>query len=349
MIILATSCKGRKERVPDGTINYTISDFKTNRELLGEEQQTDSLFHPAAIKVIPDENLLIVLEMEGPFFGKVYTLDSLKFIRSFIEKGKGPNSQLSTSSIQYGTEEKVLYVGDIYKKKLFCYSIDSLLSSQGSAHPSEVIDFKNKEITKPITLRGNKIVDLYASYQEDSIGSLAFYDFDGKFSAKSGIYPFYEDTFKPFELLNVFISGLNTSENRDKIILNYYFTDYLDVYSSDGQLEKRIHGPDNFEPQFNSVKLGKFSANVPDKNNGRRAYAGKAIMRDKLFALYSGKLVKDSDYHAETILLYDNTLSPSTIYRLDKSIFDFDIDWSTNTIYGLSHIGENNVIKFNLN
>ena len=331
------------------TTVFTFSDFKDNKELIGEELHVDNLLYPGYLEVIPEENLLIALEMEGAFFGKVYTLDSLHFITQFIEKGKGPDAQLSTSSIQYVKEERVLYVGDVLKRQLYAYAVDSILSGLHPIRPIKVVDFHNEPIMKPIVLKGQRYVDLYSSFNTDSIASMGFYDLDGTLKEIAGTYPNDVSDFNPPEWLNVFMSGLNTSADGDKILLNYYFTDYLDMYGADGKLEKRVHGPDGFEPIFKRIKVGERFGNVQDKEKAKRGYAGVAHMSDSVLVLYNGGSVKEGDYHVEKMLSFDENLVPSIIYQLDKPIFYFDVDWSTNTIYGLTHKGENNIVRFNLN
>lgn len=345
-IFFIVSC-GEKDYSSKNEINFEKNDFKNLKTLEGKKIEIEKLFKPVYIQIIPKQNLLIAIEMDGDFFGKVFSLDSLNYIKSFIEKGKGPDAQLSTSTIQYSEEKNLLYVADIYKRQLFAYNVDSLNNNKSTSKPSEIIDFNNLEIMKPIVVGSEKIVDLYPSYLKDSVSSLGFYDPQGNFLFSSGSYPLKSKEYEPFELLSVFVSGITLSNDEDKVLLNYYFTDYIDVFDKDGNLEKRIKGPDNFEAEFQGRTVGEGRSVVPTKK-ARRGYASNAKMNDSTLVLYNGNLVKDSDYHADKLFLFDKAFQPQTLFTLSQPIFTFDIDWATGTLYGLSHKDEKNLIKYKL-
>lgn len=345
-ILTFTSCKDKSYHTKD-EVRFSEIDFKNKKVLDGERLDLEMLYKPVYIQLIPNYNLLIAIEVDGDFFGKVYSLDSLQYIKSFIEKGKGPDAQLSTSTIQYSEEENLLYVADIYKRQLFAYEVDSLNDINTQSKPSKVIDFHSLEIMKPLVVTSDKIIDLYPSYHKDSISSLGFYNSNGDLKFHSGEYPLKSRDYEPFELLSVFISGLSVSKNKDKILLNYYYTDYLDVFDIDGNLEKRIKGPGNFEAEFEGRSIGEGRSVFPGKK-AHRAYSSNAKMNDSTLVLYNGNSVKNSDYHADKLFLLDEEFLPKTIYTLNQPIFTFDIDWSKGFLYGLSHQDEKTLIKYKL-
>lgn len=349
-LFIVSACTDRDGEGTFEKRTFSFSDFNSKKTLNGKDILLDSLLYPASIEVIPERNLLIAVEMDAPFFGKVFTLDSMRYLTKFAEKGKSPNALLSVFGLQYVAHEEILYLSDIYGKKLFGYHIDSILSLVGSdIKPIKTVDFSDAEIMRPVPVGDEMYVDLYSNVESDSVAPLAFYNAEGQFVRKGGDYPSSTDKYNPIELFNVFMSGLNTSADGRKILVNYSFTDCLDIYDAEGQLEIRAQGPDVFEPVFRALEIGGVVNSLPDKDVARRGYLGSMRMKDDhVLALYSGKPVKDSDHHVETLLSFSDQLIPSTIYRLDKPIFYFDVDWSARKIYGLTHDLENNIVVFDL-
>ena len=262
-----------------------------------------------------------------------------KYIRSFIKKGKEDGEQLSTSNIQYYNKGEIIYVSDIYKRQLFSYSVDSLRCAQCSATPIDIIDFDSREIFKPVVLVDEKIVDLHSNYGADSIKSLSLFDLKGNSINEFGDYPIYSNVAGNYEadqLINTYMSGLNTSEDYSKIMLNYLYADFIDIYDDKANLIKRLEGPGDIIPRFRTVNIRGGKAAIPRRSTGR-SYTGNMLMNEFLLVLYNGSIVDENDYHASKLFRFDSSFLPHTIYHLDYPIFTFDIDWTSKTIYGLAH------------
>lgn len=340
VVLLVISCTK-----PQPYKNYfTIEDFPYKKALKGVSSYLDNLNGAAHIKIIPEYNLLIATEMKGDYLGKVFTLDSLKFIKSFIKNGNDASEQLSVVSLQYDKERRLLYAGDVYKHQLFFYALDSLNNSTSSSKPINTIDFSGIQIFNAFAIDSNKFINQLFN---NHTGSFGLYNSNGELLDTISSYPPHSKDYQPNELFSVFKNGINISDDKNSVIVSYHFTDYIDIYDTKGNLQQRIQGPDIIEPRFIPRKIGGGMAMIPHKNS-HRTYVSNAHMKHKILALYSGGVVQNTDYHANRLFQFDDELQPQILYQLEQPIFTFDIDWDTGTLYGLTHQGADNLVKYQI-
>ena len=76
-------------------------DFKLNKNLKGSPYKLANINFPTGICVIPEKNLLLVTDLHSNELIKVYELNSLKYIKSFMQKGVGPNQQVTSFTLQF--------------------------------------------------------------------------------------------------------------------------------------------------------------------------------------------------------------------------------------------------------
>jgi hypothetical protein len=348
IIILTASCK-EQDKLTKTHIVYAEKDFPTSKPLAGNAKVLEKSVMPANILVIPEHNLLVILEMKGDYLAKAYTLDSLRFLKYFVKKGEGPKEQLTALTLQYKAREKLVYISDLRKKRIFAYSVESLKDTSAVSVPVSSISVYTNYLRRPLILDNDRIVELRTSFNIDSIGVLNFYNQKGEFLFYKGTYPAiaHPDRYTPYEWHEVFMGCLSQSADGSKIILNYYTCDVLDLYDTTGNLLTRIQGPDNFDPDLYRQSLAGGTAMTFGKN-GKLGYTGQAKMKDELLVLYDGNSAKRKDYHVDRLLHFDKELKPSTIFKLDSPIFAFDIDWNTRTLYGLTHKVEGSIVTFKL-
>lgn len=342
------------QNIRQGSINdtnqttFSLIDF-SEANLLGEKFILKNVSRPVFLKVVPDKNLLIILEKDGENLGRVFTLDSLQYIKSFIDVGSEPEKQLIAFGIQYVKEEKRILISDPIKRQLFAYDVDSLeVPEIEKVLPSQIISFNNHEIIRPQMLVTDGMVDLHPGSTVDSIGVLQFFHQTGMFDRSFGEYPPHRTKYAPYELFSVFMSGINLSNNRDYVALNYYYSDYLDIYHYNGEIVHRLQGPGNNTPIFKRVNIRGGRAVLPDRK-ALRSYLGDAHMDEKLLVLYSGSSANESASHANRLFQFSRDFKPEISYLLETAILVFDIDWSKKTIYGLSDKhGDYRLIKYQL-
>jgi hypothetical protein len=342
------SCTSIDKKAVGDHVTFGMKDFKTTTDLKGEVLRVDSLVVPSRICVIPEYNLLIVADKGTNFLAKAYTLDSLKLIKYFVKKGEGPNEQLSIFHLQYDPLAKCLNVSDFYKRRIFNYAIDSIISSSITTLPINNINFREMTLNKPVFISANKILDLRDNSQGDSIGVFNFYNDSGAITGITGKYPPIEKQYEKHQLWDVFAAGLNKSTDGSTIIVNYFNTDYLELYDTTGRLVKRVQGPDISYPDYRSQSVAGGGVITQPSKKQRNAYCGLAKMQNNILVLYNGNPVGEGDDYSTMLFQFSNHLTPETFYKLDIPVFLFDVDWTSRTVYGLTREKEGAIIKYKL-
>jgi hypothetical protein len=352
-IIVCCSVSCRNKDIPSDRMVFTKNDFLTKQELKGISMHVPDLKKPLRIRVIPAYNLLVTLRMEeGEFMAQAFTLDSCKYIRSFIKRGPGGGEQLNVRSIQYTIGDKVLYVADVMKKIIYAYSIDSILKAI-SVKPVDSIPIKGQGVGRPLIIDQKKVVDFRWNWSNTppldnyrNVGIFNFFDRSGNLLSYNGKYPSTSSKIKVSQLNSAFLGGMNLSEDQTRLIYAYYSTDIIDISTSNGDLIKRIQGPDNFDPSVKTVAVGEGEA-VISKDGARFGYTGIPRMnKDVLFVLYNGSPQDQNEYHTARLYQFDSSLIPKVSYTLSEPVFDFDVDWENRKIYGLTHLKNEQLIIY---
>ncbi|HEY4287781.1 MAG TPA: BF3164 family lipoprotein [Puia sp.] len=315
--------------------------------------QVPDLKMPSRIRVIPAYNLLLTLRMEeGEFMAQAFTLDSCKYIRSFIKRGPGGGQQLNVYAIQYTNGDKVVYVTDVIKKIIYGYSIDSILKAI-SVKPVDSIPIKNQWPGRPLIIDQKKVVNFRENSSSTppiddyrSVGVYNFFDRSGNLLSYNGKYPSTPKKIDINQLNDAFHGGMNLSEDQTRLIYAYYNTDIIDLSNKNGDLIKRIQGPDNFDPSF-KWKTVPGGEKFVSTEGSRFGYSGTPRMnKNVLFVLYNGSIQDSNVYHTARLYQFDSTLVPKVAYTLSEPVSDFDVDWDHRKIYGLTHLKDKQILVF---
>lgn len=231
LLLAFTSCTEKKY---NGVIEtFSRRDFKESRSLIGIKRDLVGIFRPLRIKVIPEANLLIVLEGQAnDYFASVFTLDSIKFKQRLIKNGYGKGEQLSPMALQYMPSEKRLYVFDHLLQSFFYYSIDSLMRGTDGRANGVIMSTKNqlkstiysRMFLNPILLdHHHSVVSVGTNLENDSLHLLDLYDSTFQFRSAKGQYPLLKDTFPSFAYREVFFGSISLPAP-DRIVYSYYNT-----------------------------------------------------------------------------------------------------------------------------
>ncbi|NCI50929.1 hypothetical protein GWC95_13430 [Sediminibacterium roseum] len=335
---------------------FSREDFANNKNLEGVEMDLPGVFRPIRIKVIPKENLILILESQGRgYFASAYTLDSFKMIQPFIKDGVGPGEQLAPMSLQYNAQERRVYVFDHVLQNFFYYSIDSLRNkSRGIAAGmlgEKINKFKpsiyTRQLMNPVVFGHDRnIVSVASNLPREPLHVLDFYDSTYKYKFGKGSYPAYSDSFPHYAYREIFFGNVSISDASDRLIYTYFSTDVIAVYDTSGKLIMAKQGPDLLKPGYEKRNANGGNIFMPGKSS-RSTYLSSALMgANSLLVLYNGKLISKRDEHSNEMFEFSHKLKPLTIYRFDKKIFDFDVDWKTRTVYGLSTENRPHIVTF---
>lgn len=338
LLVFLASCKLDNS---DHIIHFSLHDFASTKELHGKTIQLSEVQKPYNLKVIPNYNILILLDaISSEYWGRVYSLDSMKLLKKLWKYGSGPNEFIVANNLRYNIGETFISVTDPVKKIIYQYSLDSILQSNDVV-PSYNINLKDlkenkNNLHRPLLL-DSCIIDQRNYHPDSNKGLINVYSKTGKELFHFGEVPNTLGNYENKEVNQIFAAGMNTFGNMNFLVLDYFNTDLIDVYDLKGNLLKRMMGPDRNLPEFHKRKLGNEFMSVPSSSSHYGYTSTAKITFDKIFLLYNGSLQKSGNYHAKKLFSFTKDLIPVTNYSLDIPIFDFDIDLKHKKIYGLSH------------
>ena len=162
-----------------------------------------------------------------------------------------------------------------------------------------------------------------------SIGVICVFDSEGKYIDTDGEYPSFGAELSPLETVEAYVCEMACDPVNEYIWLFYKLTDLIEIYTYDGKLVKRMHGPDRFFPAVSERSFGEglqSVASVPGET--RDAYFCPFYSEGKMYVLYSGKVFVSGQsadaYLFDTLLSFRSDGTPDTCYKLPVSGVPFD-------------------------
>nr|WP_294991348.1 BF3164 family lipoprotein [uncultured Sediminibacterium sp.] len=330
---------------------FTLKDFRKVVEIGGKTMTLTGVERPVRLTLIPEKGVLMCFEAAMGSKKKwlhIYTLDSIKLIRSVINNGSEDGEMLGAFQLQYDNRNGgEIYITDIIKQQIMIYKADSLIA--GNEAPIKIIGRpfhgyqaptinQDKLMRSLIIDKSYNIVDTRSSGSNNSRMLLNKYRSDLSVRDSFGFYPKTTENILPYRLGQVLDGCLSISTDNKYIVFSGLTTDYLSVYDTSGQMIASAIGPGELDISYNIEKVSKGERIIP--SSGRNSYAGKAKMnKGSIYILYDGKNSKSSDEHASDLLQFSSQLNPEVRYKLNVPVFDFEIDWRRKLLYGLRKEG----------
>ena len=338
LIVLVACSDKNGSNYQDATI-IEYKDFASIQKLVGKVFLSDKeVLKPMRVYVC-DTILVTMNPMEKKLF-HLFDLNSKRKIGQRISLGQGPNEMIRPSIIKF--DENQIIIFDVASFTLFTY---------------DTADFISKEITLPVERR---TLELQA-YGE--IGMLADCLIGSTYNPKNQFvkfnnagnkvgefvyYPVVTDlSYTDDEKLEAFKFSFVTNM-KDRIAVCYKWTDLIDIYDQNGQLRKRIHGPEHSYARFKEFHNGDAIAATPDKEN-KDSYFFPYNVGDDFFVLFNGKPWNPDAKEMELpdrIFVFGWDGSPQKIYSLNQGIINFAVDKLHKKIYGISSSPEFHIVEF---
>lgn len=330
---------------------FTFTDFRKTTELKGKKIALPEMTFPGKLTIIPEKRLLIFLELNHDSDNKwlhFYSLDSFKLIKSLIKYGSGEGEILGAFQLQFNNRNGgEIYITDVQKQQILVYKVDSLM--KGNERPYKVIgkSFSGRTSFSTNDNRIGRAVVIDDSYNFIDIRQSAlnesrmlFNKYRSDFSLRDsfGIYPQTTEEVSPQLLSQVFMGCLYGSVDSKYLVFSGLATDYITIYDTSGKMIASAIGPGGLNSNYKIEKKEAGEKLTP--STGYYGYGGNArINKGLIYTLYNGKSINTSgpaSYHSSDLFQFTYNLNPITRYKLDIPIYDFEIDWRTNRIYGLN-------------
>lgn len=254
------------------TSSTTVGQTVAFQELSYRSVTLSEVKRPTALKVIPAFNLLIVTDGAAGYNEPVYyayTLDSIKFIKSFITMGEGEHQVLTQSPVEYLSGERFVRMFDINMQRFSEVAIDAIVK------PGATVTVKRymgrDSATKKIQVRGFAYRTPY--YLSDKLGfvdlnhllnasfqfGLNGYDgsktdplllriFSNNGVLKSEVGKLPSEIVREIEKsgISYFAGAMGINDKGDKFIYRCYFANFIALYDLKGNLLAWHYGtPEN--------------------------------------------------------------------------------------------------------
>lgn len=313
-------------------------DFKKTQSLVGSTVQFDDIvLKPTRLQVC--DSLLITMNKREERMFHVFNLNSKKKIGECISVGQGPNEMVSPSFVK--CDGRSMHIFDMMTCTLFEYPMAEFITS---SNPIAVKKTKlSEKIFGDVRFVENGIIGstYYPNYR------FVKFDIAGAKTDTMGAYPSSDASLSEREKLETY-KFVFTTNSVDKIAVCSNWTDLIEIYDNEGNLQKRLHGPEQFVSSFKESRNGNVVMARRVKGQTRDAYFNPVSVGDDFFVLFNGKSEDEEGYSqlSNQIFVFGWDGTPKQVLSLDQGVFTFTVDERNKKIYGISDQPEFHIVEF---
>ena len=334
------SCN-KQEKYENASL-FSFKDFKTTTKLNATTIEfNESIMLP--LMFVKSDSLLIVQNNRTRNMLYVYNVNSRKKVGEFISWGNGPNDLLRIKNMQLNGND--LYITDSQKKTISVYDINDFHHLKTNLFPTQKISVDDYFSHIAYTDNGYVAITLNSDNRR-----LVFLNSKGEKIFTTGEYPYFGKELTPIEKLEGFNSFIAINHKYQRIYLFGMTTDLIEIYDFQGNLIKKMHGPEHFFPRAKEVSLPDGMSKISALEKSTFAFFYPIIIENEIYVSYSGnrqRLELDEESPIiQHILVFDLDCNPLRRYELSKSIVSFTVDSDTKKIYATSNIPDFHMVTF---
>jgi len=333
-VFLLTSCKqgtGYKDAV-----KFSRNDFPETDTLKAIKVKFDSLLNKPLTLHIYD-SLLLTTDFDSRRMLQIYNLKTGHKIGERIDFGQDKGEMLAPIFVE--NDDKTILLYDRRKGILHEYYISEFVKED---NPKAIRSITLEEKVSPIALMGNDLLGYYYC----SPYPLHRFNISGHKTKEMLNFPKFNVNYSDRENKAAFTFSFSTN-GFDKFVLCYNWTDLIEFYDKNGQLIKRMHGPNQFYPSFKERRMNNVSVVIRVSNQNHYAYFFPTHVGNKVYVLYDGDLVcPQADQLSHEIFVFDWNGNPIKRYILNEGIITFSVDQMHKKIYGISDTPQYHIVEF---
>jgi hypothetical protein len=336
LVIFLMFCDSKLE-LQSVDFKFSYDSFSIQKSLEGKKLDLGTIYSP--VDIFFDDSLLFVSSIGQNFNVSVFdTHDDYSKLAHIFKNGAGPSETYSVAKMDFLKDGSV-WVHDIMATSMKRFNFSSIMDSVF------VEELESAFFMNPI---------LSAVYVNDSIfytttqgvfphSRFYVYSKDGDEMRSHGSYPNFGLEIPPTVEVDVFWAKSMVHPSREKFILAYEYLDLVELFSRDGNLIKRIHGPLQFLPSFDIGERGgtPYMKRVYEKT--QHAYKSLAVNEEEIFLLFANGRTnkpgdKEASIHYNHVVVLNWNGDPIRFYELDHAVASITVDWNNKILYGLDRI-----------
>lgn len=340
LIILLISCI-KEEKI-------VFSKFPREIKLVHKEITTPNvLFMVGEMELL--DSALIILNLKDDKFFQIFTFPDLKYLGGYIEKGRGPNEEVSIDP----------YIRKIHGNKLLYKTLVSIKINQ--INRDELITIKTIHIPGELININHPFIidDILYGYNVSRITNKEFIGYDPSNNSIFDFGPSYpnaERKVPPKFRNSIFAKAIIVKPDQSSFASVYDLFPMLRIYSRNGNLLK--------ESYYNNGQIFPSAVmSLPtqeDANKVMQNYRKIKASNQYIYALYNGKTIGESNSEfnkdingglrdtSNEIHVWDWDGNPIMKILLDKQIFSFCITPDDKSIICTSINNLNTLFKYDI-
>lgn len=276
---------------------------------------------------------------------EVYNRATGNLQNTFLNLGNGPNEVLMIGNIQYIPEIEELLVADLFKRKIFSYTLDDIIKGD---RPEPTLRYKRDDKSPLMFDKLYKDKDFLIAESRDPKGRILLFNEDGSGVGYYLTYPDKENVDNRLSDINnaeLYASAMTVSPSLDKIALATYSAGMIDICKVEKNHIEPMWNYTEFYPQGMMVVPMGDGMVVAHTKESRSGFTSISSSDKYIYALYSGKLLEDPTYsYGEVVYVASWDGNETYKINLDKSINRLAVDEKDEYIYGITP--EMDIVRF---
>ncbi len=168
-------------------------------------------------------------------------------------------------------------------------------------------------------------------------GRLAYFDRSGNHVETMGTAPPPREDVPMAVLQHAYQSWMKPHPDRTLFALATFYADQIEIYRADGTRKHLLIGPDSFEPAFDVAQFqGEAVRATTDET--RNGYIDLATTRDRIYALYSGRLQRKAGNYGTTVRVFDWDGTLHRVYDLNAAVRGIAVSNDGQTLFATQHV-----------
>jgi hypothetical protein len=238
----------------------------------------DVLAMPTQIAVANDRIALVDGFADSP----IHVLDARgHYLAGFGRAGEGPGEFEGPRALEPTLDGEGFWVFDAALSRLTLVEPDRWESTAASARVT--VSVHGPAMVTNLVRRGD---DGFLAAGFFGEGRLGHFTADGEYEGASGAIPTSDIEAPPAVLQHAYRGNLKADPAGARLVFANRHAGFLEVFSQEGELLRRIEGPFAFEPVF-EVKAGEGGPSLATGDDLRFGYVDVATTNDRIYALFS--------------------------------------------------------------
>lgn len=302
----------------------------------------DALAMPTQIAVSGDRIGLVDGFAERP----VHVLDAVGgYVAGFGRAGEGPGEFEGARALEPAADGQGFWVFDAALSRLTLVEPDRWHAVPASARVT--IPIHGPALTMNLVRRPDEGFLAAGFFAE---GRLGHFSADGEYEGASGALPTSDIEAPPQVLQHAYRGNLKADPTGRRFVLANRHAGFLEVYTAEGELMRRIDGPFPFEPEF-QVKDGERGAALATGENLRFGYVDVAVATDRIYALFSGRTRAghpENAVYANQVHVFDWSGALLSVLHLDADAMAIAADPARDRLLAVQHLPVPAVLSYDL-